>query len=165
MGKDIFDSFMSLPFFRIFEPFYRHHKEVLLYLFFGGLSFLVNLGSFVLCANLFGMNELVANVIAWIITVLFVYVTNKLWVFKVELHTHGEFVLQIVSFFVARVGTLVLEEVIIFCFITKLKLNSVAVKVAAQIVVIVANYIMSKLGTWSDLVVTTSCSLVRHKLG
>ncbi|MBR1714926.1 MAG: GtrA family protein [Treponema sp.] len=145
MKKDLFDLLMEKRCFRFLNPFYKRHKEVLLYLFFGGLSFLVNLGSFMLCASLFDMNELAANVIAWIITVLFVYVTNKLWVFKVELHTHGEFVLQIVSFFVARVGTLVLEEVIIFCFITKLKLNSVAVKVAAQIVVIVANYIMSKL--------------------
>ena len=145
MKKDLFDLLMEKRCFRFLNPFYKRHKEVLLYLFFGGFSFLVNLGSFMLCASLFDMNELAANVIAWIITVLFVYVTNKLWVFKVELHTHGEFVLQIVSFFVARVGTLVLEEVIIFCFITKLKLNSVAVKVAAQIVVIVAKYIMSKL--------------------
>ena len=37
--KDIFDKLMHLPVLNIFEPFYKKHKEVLMYLFFGGLTF------------------------------------------------------------------------------------------------------------------------------
>lgn len=94
--------------------------------------------------SVFCMGELWANVIAWTVTVVFVYVTNKLWVFKVELHTGRELFLQIASFFAGRLGTLALEEAIIFIFITKLKLNTVVIKIVAQIVVIVTNYVISK---------------------
>ena len=46
--KDIFDKIMSLPGLRIFEEFYKKNKEVLLYLFFGGLTFIVSIGSYTL---------------------------------------------------------------------------------------------------------------------
>ena len=38
--RDIFDRMMALPILNIFEPFYKKNKEVLLYLFFGGLTLL-----------------------------------------------------------------------------------------------------------------------------
>ena len=144
MEKEIFDSIMMLPMLRLLNPFYVRHKEVLLYLLFGGLSFFINIGSFLLLNSVFYMGELWANAIAWIVTVAFVYVTNKLWVFKVELHTGRELFLQMASFFAGRLGTLVLEESIIFIFITKLNLNTVVVKIMVQIVVIVTNYVISK---------------------
>ena len=90
MEKDIFDSIMTLPLLRLLNPFYARHKEMLLYLLFGGLSFLVNVGSFVLLNSAFCMSELLANVIAWIVTVAFVYVTNKIWVFKSNAATKRE---------------------------------------------------------------------------
>ena len=145
MENDIFDSIMTIPILRLFNSFYARHKVVLLYLFFGGLSFFVNVGSFVLCAKLFAVNELVANVLAWIITVLFVYVTNKIWVFKSNAATKRELAWQLASFFAGRLGTLLLEEVLLLVFITKLGINNVVVKIAAQIVVIVANYLISKI--------------------
>lgn len=145
MKKDIFDFLMEKRCFRILNLFYTLHKEVLLYLFFGGLSFFVNVSSFLLLNSVFCMGELWTNVIAWTVTVVFVYVTNKLWVFKVELHTGRELFLQIASFFAGRLGTLALEEAIIFIFITKLKLNTVVIKIVAQIVVIITNYVISKL--------------------
>ena len=41
--KDIFDRLMHLPVLNIFEPFYKKHKEVLMYLFFGGITFFLNI--------------------------------------------------------------------------------------------------------------------------
>jgi len=145
MKKDFFDLLMEKQCFRVLNPFYKRHKEVLLYLFFGGLSFLVNVGSFIILNKSLSLNELVANVISWIITVLFVYVTNKLWVFKVDVKTKKGVIFQILSFFTGRIGTLFLEEAILFVFITKMELNSTIVKIVAQIIVIVANYVISKL--------------------
>ena len=145
MEKDIFDSIMTLPLLRLLNPFYARHKEMLLYLLFGGLSFLVNVGSFVLLNSAFCMSELLANVIAWIVTVAFVYVTNKIWVFKSNAATKRELAWQLASFFAGRLGTLLLEEVLLLVFITKLGINNVVVKIAAQIVVIVANYLISKI--------------------
>ena len=46
--KDIFDRIMELPVIRIFNPIYTRYKEMLLYLFFGGLSFLVSIGTYAL---------------------------------------------------------------------------------------------------------------------
>lgn len=106
---------------------------------------MVNVGSFIFLNKSLSLNELVANVISWIVTVLFVYVTNKLWVFKVDVKTKKGAIFQILSFFTGRLGTLFLEEAIIFVFITKMDLNSTIVKIVAQIIVIVANYVISKL--------------------
>ena len=46
---DIFDRLMHLPGLRVFEPFYRKHKEVLMYLLFGGLAFFLNMCNFCTC--------------------------------------------------------------------------------------------------------------------
>ena len=79
--KDIFDKMMHLPVLNIFEPFYIKHKEVLLYLFFGGLAFFLNMALFIMFNGIWGINELIANVICWTICVLFQFFTNRTWVF------------------------------------------------------------------------------------
>ncbi len=143
--KDIFDKIMSLPGLRIFEPFYKKNKEVLLYLFFGGLTFLISVVTYAYFTMMFGMNELIANIFSWIIAVLFAFVTNKIWVFQSKNDTILAFVREAVAFFAGRVATLVVEEVILFVFITMLQWNSLGVKIAAQVIVIVLNYVISKL--------------------
>ena len=79
--KDIFDKIMELPFFRIFEPFYKKYKEILLYLFFGILTMAVSIVSYAICNAVFKINALIANVISWILAVLFAFYTNRIWVF------------------------------------------------------------------------------------
>lgn len=145
MKEDIFDKIMKLPGLRMLEPFYKKYKEILLYLFFGGLTFVVSIVTYAYFNVVLGINELVANVISWVLAVLFAFVTNRIWVFQAPTHTAGEFVRQMVSFFGGRVLTLVVEELILLVFITVLHFASMPVKVVAQIVVIVLNYIISKL--------------------
>lgn len=94
---------------------------------------------------MFGMNELIADIFSWIIAVLFAFVTNKIWVFQSKNDTILAFVREAVAFFAGRVATLVVEEVILFVFITMLQWNSLGVKIAAQVIVIVLNYVISKL--------------------
>lgn len=142
---DIFDKIMSLPILRIFEGFYKKHKEGLLYLFFGGLAFFLSIFIFWGLNVPLGMNELIANVICWVIVVYFAFTTNRLWVFRAKTNNSREFFKQMVSFYVGRIATLVVEEIILFVFITIIGLNSLAVKIAAQFIVIVLNYIISKL--------------------
>ena len=69
--KDIFDKLMHLPVLNIFEPFYKKHKEVLMYLFFGGLTFFLNIALYAWLDKGLGMNALIANVICWVVCVLF----------------------------------------------------------------------------------------------
>ena len=142
--RDFFDKLMTLPILNIFEPFYKKNKEVLLYLLFGLLTTVVSIVSYAVFNVTFEMNELVSNVIAWFFAVLFAFVTNKIWVFRAPTHTLKEFVKQMISFFGGRVATLVVEEIILWVFVTLLAFPSIAVKLVAQIVVIVLNYVISK---------------------
>ena len=141
---DIFDLLMSLPLIRIFNPFYKKHREILLYLFFGGLTFIISVTTYVFFDVTCELNELLANIFSWIIAVLFAYITNRNYVFKV-LETDIKMVLrQMWDFFGARILTLILEEFIIYIFITCMNYNTIMIKVIAQIIVILTNYILSK---------------------
>ena len=124
--------------------YFLKYKEMIFYLLFGGLSFLVSTVSYAVLPFSISMNELTANLISWVVTVLFAFVTNRIWVFQA--HTKGpiEFLRQAASFYGSRVVTLLVEELILFVFITRLAFPGMAVKVAAQVVVIVLNYVLSK---------------------
>ena len=61
--RDIFDRLMHLPVLNIFEPFYKKHKEVLMYLFFGGITFFLNIALYAWLDGMLGINALIANVI------------------------------------------------------------------------------------------------------
>ena len=132
--KDIFDKLMHLPVLNIFEPFYKKHKEVLMYLFFGGLTFFLNIALYAWLDKGLGMNALIANVICWVVCVL-----------DGQVDSAAGFLKQMASFFGGRLFTLIVEEAILAVFITWLGFNSMAVKLVAQVVVIVLNYVISKL--------------------
>ena len=144
MKPDLFDRLMALPGLRLTQPFYRKHKEVLLYLFFGGLTTLVSIAVFALCYNALGINELISNVISWVLAVLFAFFTNRVWVFSARTEGRLDFLRQMASFFGGRLATLGVEELILLIFVTWLRLPALPVKIAAQVVVIVLNYIISK---------------------
>ena len=144
-NKDIFDRIMELPGLRVFNGIYKKNKEVLLYLFFGVLTTVVSIVVFALCNVTLGINELVSNVISWIVSVAFAFFTNRIWVFAAPTKTASEFVRQLISFYGGRVLTLVLEEAIILIFVTILGMPGMVIKLVAQVIVIVGNYIISKL--------------------
>lgn len=144
-NKNIFDKVMHLPGARIVEPFYRKHKEIVMYLFFGGVAFFLNLFMFVAIDKIFPISELINNIICWIVCVTFQYITNKKWVFDGKVESIGGVIKQILSFFGGRLFTLAIEEAILGIFITWLHFSSIGVKLAAQIIVIILNYVISKL--------------------
>lgn len=74
------------------------------------------------------------------------FFTNRTWVFDGHVKTARELMRQAGTFFGGRVFTLLLEEIILAVFITWLAFNTGVVKLAAQVVVIVLNYVISK--TW-----------------
>lgn len=143
--EDVFDKIMRLPLFKKIEPFYKRHKEVLLYLFFGGVVTVVSIGSYQLACAVFGIDALVSNVISWILAVLTAYITSRIWVFRSTADTRGAVIKEIINFFGGRAATLAIEELIILVFVTWLQFNSLAVKLAAQVIVVLLNYVFSKL--------------------
>ena len=142
--KDIFDRIMSYKILRSFQPVYKRFKEQLLYLFFGGLTTVLSIFLFWLCTVPFSMNPLVANVICWIICVAFAYITNRTWVFQNRASDVTGIVKECGRFFTGRLGTLALEEVVLWFGIDLLGFNSMAVKIVAQVLIIIGNYVISK---------------------
>ena len=145
MRPDIFDRIMALPLLRVFQPFYQKHREVLLYLFFGGLTTVVSIASFAFFYHGLSLNELLANVLSWILAVLFAFFTNRVWVFSASTNGAAAFLRQMASFFGGRLATLTVEELLLLALVTWLGLPAVPVKIGAQVVVIVLNYVISKL--------------------
>lgn len=147
--QDIFDRIMGLPGLRKLYPQYEKHKSVLLYLFFGGLTTLISIGSFILFDTGLGIPALIANVFSWILAVAFAYITNRVWVFAS--HTRGkEIVKEAVSFVTGRLATLGFEEIVILVFVEQLSFNSIGVKILAQLGVLILNYVISKIFVFND---------------
>ena len=141
---DIFDRIMAWRFLKPLQPFYMKYKEPLLYLFFGGLTFFLSIGLFWAFTVPFGMNALSANVIDWIICVIFAYLTNRTWVFENKAYDVKGIVRECSSFMIGRLGTLALEEALLWLGIDILHNNSMIVKIVAQVLVIIGNYVISK---------------------
>ena len=109
--KDIFDRIMELPVLRIVNPFYKKNKEILLYLFFGGLTFLVSISSYAVFNIRIGWNALTANIASWILAVAFAYVTNRTWVFESSTDRGSTLIKEITGFVGGRIATLVIYDV------------------------------------------------------
>ena len=128
----------------ILRSLYAQHKEIILYVFFGGLTTVISILSFTVLFDVFCFNEHLANVISWILAVLFAFFTNRIWVFKSASPDKPLFFKQMLSFFSSRILTLGIEEFIVFIFISLLDFKAFFVKTFAQFIVIVLNYFVSK---------------------
>lgn len=126
------------------ELFYRY-KDIILYGFFGVCTTLANMGVYWICAYLFNMAVIPSTLIAWFVAVLFAYLTNRKWVFHSEATTCREIWREIVSFYSCRIATGVVDWVCMFVFVDLLHLNDMVIKMIANIVVIILNYVASKL--------------------
>lgn len=142
-NPDIFDRIMALPGLNRFFNLYTKHKQGLLYLFFGGLTTAVSIVSFVLFDSVMHLHPLVANVLSWFCAVLFAYFTNRTWVFR-SAAAGRDRIHEILYFFGGRMFSLGVEEAMLLVLVVWLQLNSTLIKLLAQVVVLVLNYVISK---------------------
>jgi putative flippase GtrA len=98
-----------------------------------------------LAAHPLKMGVMPSTILAWLLAVLFAYVTNRKWVFHSKADTAKEVVKEIISFFACRFATGVVDWLCMFIFADLLAWNDVIVKFAANVLVIVLNYFASKL--------------------
>lgn len=143
-SMDIFDRIMALPGFRTFGNAYRKYKEMLLYIFFGACTTGISIGTFYLSYSVFHINELIANGISWICAVAFSYVTSRIWVFRSRCKGLAA-LKELISFLAARLATLGIEEAAMLIFVTWWQFDGTVVKIILQFVVLVSNYLLSKL--------------------
>ena len=123
----------------------KKHEEVISYLFFGGLTTLVNYIVYLPCYNLLHLSGAVSNAVAWVAAVAFAYLTNKPFVFKSHDWSAPVVLPELGKFLSCRVGSGVLETVIIFVTVDMLNWNAAWMKLATNVMVVILNYFGSKL--------------------
>ncbi len=123
------------------------YKELIMYLIVGVLTTVVSLGTYyLLTLSLLNPNNdvqlQVANVLSWIAAVIFAYVTNKKYVFKSE---EKDVIKEGSKFLISRIFTLLLDMFAMFLMVSILHFYDRIAKLISQILVIIANYVISKL--------------------
>ena len=117
----------------------KKYESVLLYLIFGVLTTFVILFNHVLLSNI------LSNGIAWVAAVIFAFITNKIWVFKSKTLEIEQVIKELIAFFSARLSTGLLDMAIMYVGVDLLKVNSIYSKIISGVVVVILNYIFSKL--------------------
>ena len=125
---------------------YKEYKEIINYLIFGGLATVVNFVTYFICARLLGIEEVISSGLSWFFSVLFAYITNKLFVFESKTETKKSLIKEMVSFFLARILSGILCDVGTFALMVKVfHINDIFSKIVTQVMVIIVNYVFSKL--------------------
>lgn len=133
------------------KALFARYREQILYLFFGGVTTVINIVAYAVCAFA-GMPTGAANAVAWVLAVLAAYVTNRIWVFRSR-SRGAALVKEAASFVSCRVATGVMDEIIMILGVDRLgpvvapghmRLWGLGVKVFSNVLVIVLNYVFSK---------------------
>jgi len=123
----------------------KKHWDILVYLFFGGLTTVVNYVVYLPCHNLLGISATVSNVIAWVVAVAFAFVTNKPFVFRSYDWSAKTLLPELAKFVGCRVGSGLLETAILFVTVDLIHWNGNIWKLITSVLVVILNYFGSKL--------------------
>ncbi len=124
---------------------FKKYIHFIAYVFWGICTTLVNIFIFWLCSFHLEWGTLSSTILAWCIAVLFAYLTNRHWVF----HSKSSKVLEILSeiscFFISRLVTGIIDWIGMWMLVDLMHFNSIFMKLILNIIVIILNYIASKL--------------------
>lgn len=129
---------------------YKEHEEGINYLFFGFLAFMLNYCLFRVFKTWMHIGYIIATVLSWLLTVFFAYWTNRTFVFKSKNTGKTNIFKELCAFIGARIATEVLEVILMYLMVDIARINSDIAKLIAQAVVIIANYILSKIWIFKD---------------
>ena len=127
------------------KELWNRYKSVINYLFFGVCTTLVNIIIYYLCARILKMGTAGSTAAAWAASVLFAYITNKLFVFESRSFEKGLMIREIASFFACRLLTGFLDLAVMYVCVDHLGWNDMVMKVISNVLVIVINYAASKI--------------------
>ena len=130
--------------------FFKWNRETSLYLFFGGLTTVINYASYILLTRFFLIPLLPSNLVAWILSILFAYVTNRKWVFQVKSKGLREIGSEFALFLGVRIFSGIADTALMVALVDWLLLDDMVCKLAVNLVVIALNYILSKFLVFRD---------------
>ena len=128
-----------------FRALYAKYADIISYLFFGGLTTVVNYLVYLPLYNWLNFSATVSNCIAWVVAVAFAYLTNKPFVFKSYDWSLKTVIPELTKFLGCRIGSGLAETAIILVTVDILSLNGNIMKVITSILVVILNYFGSKL--------------------
>ena len=149
---------------------FKKHREIIMYVIFGALTTLVSIATYFIARNIFPNEQsapeflrwtyrlslgggdsstVLPNVISWIVSVTFAFITNRIWVFNSKVKGIGRILLQAGSFYAARLFTLFVDIAIMYLLVNLPNIENgfyeLCIKVFSNIVVLILNYVFSKL--------------------
>lgn len=123
----------------------KKYQSFILYGIFGIFTTIVNLVVYHICYYRLGMGNTISNVFAWILAVTFAYMTNKTWVFESKSWKWSVLKREVTAFISCRLATGIMDLVIMFVCVDLLGWHAMLMKVLSNVLVIILNYIFSKL--------------------
>ena len=123
----------------------KKNRDVISYLFFGVLTTLVNYAVYLPVYNLLHLSAAVSNILSWVVAVAFAYLTNKPFVFQSHDWSRKTVVPELTKFVSCRIASGAMETVILFLAVDLLHWNGNIWKLVTQVLVVVLNYVASKL--------------------
>ncbi len=119
-------------------------KESIIYLLFGILTTLINIISYNFFTDMCAIHYLISNIIAWCISALFAFVTNKLYVFNSRDYHIIVVLKEFIAFIMARLVTGLLDMIIMYISVDIFSLDDFVTKLFSNVIVILLNYVFSK---------------------
>ena len=119
-------------------------NEMILYIIFGILTTLINIISYALFTRVIMLDTYISNIIAWILSVLFAYITNRKYVFKIDNYKLSNKIKELLSFYGLRIVSLIIDMFIMYILINLINIDDLISKIITNIFVIVVNYLFSK---------------------
>lgn len=126
---------------------YIKYKEIINYLIFGVLTTIISLLTYyLLVLTILNPNIIIelqiANIISWLVSVTFAYITNRKYVFNSQ---NKNIKKEIIKFYSSRITTLIIDMLLMFIFVSIQKFNDKIIKLIVQVIIIILNYLLSKL--------------------
>lgn len=119
-------------------------KNIFSYIIFGIFTTIVNIVSF-FCLELIGIDYKTSTIIAWVLSVIFAYMTNKKYVFKSTTKSVKETTLEFSNFTLGRILSLLIDLLCMVILIDVLNISNIIAKIVTNVLVVVINYFISKL--------------------
>ncbi len=132
-------------FFQQLKTLFYKHRSVILYLFFGGCTTVINIVCYTTLYHYCAVSNAASTAVAWLAAVIFAFITNKTFVFQSKQTQLKKQVLEFISFFGCRILTGILDVAIMVLAVDVMHWNNLVWKFISNVIVTILNYIVSKL--------------------
>lgn len=128
----------------LYKKYIEPHKDLLAYIFWGVVTTVINLAAYRIFYNVAHLDYFVSNILAWIVTVIAAYLSNRKYVFHSKAKGAREITVEALKFAASRLASLVMEIALLYAGKDLLGLDEDLTKYIATFLVIVLNYFLGK---------------------